>query len=303
MEEISLALGGGGIKGISHLGVIFRLMEAGYKIKAIAGTSAGGVAGAVIAAGAEKAEILEAVTKINVATFFSRQHGDGPSLLGLAGLVKLLQPFLKERTFDDLQIPFAVTAVDLISKQELILKRGSVMQAVLATSSIPGVFPPVRMGNTELVDGGVLDPVPVAVARWLAPKLPVVAVCLNPVPEQWSEMPEISVPINPRIPQPIMHRIVNMRIGQAIRIYVDSMDITSRMITELRLQVEKPDVVIRPDVMKFGYLDRVDPNILIPIGEAAVESALPEIQHALSWQHRLSRQFQNPEPPSRVLED
>lgn len=303
MEEISLALGGGGIKGLAHLGVIFRLMDAGYKIRAIAGTSAGGAVGAVIASGAEKSEIIDAVSKIDVPHFFSRQHNDGPSLLGLSGLVRLLQPFVKDKTFDELQIPFAVTAVDLISKQEYILKRGSVMQAVLATCSIPGVFPPIRMGNAELVDGGVLDPVPVAVARWLAPKLPVVAVCLSPVPEQWAEMPEISVPINPRIPQPIMQRIVNLRIGQAIRIYVDSMDITSRMITELRLQVEKPDVIIRPDVTKFGYLDAVDPDILIPIGESAVDEALPEIQHALSWQHRLSRQFQNPEPPSRVFED
>lgn len=303
MEEISLALGGGGIKGIAHLGVIFRLMEAGYKIKAIAGTSAGGAVGATIAAGAGKSEILEAITGINTATFFSRQRNDGPSLLGLGGLVKLLQPLLKDKTFDNLEIPFAVTAVDLISKQEYILKHGSVIQAVLATCSIPGVFPPIHVGQAELVDGGVLDPVPVAVARWLAPKLPVVAVCLSPVPEHWSEMPEISVPIDPRIPQPIMQRIVNLRIGQAIRIYVDSMDITSRYITELRLQVEKPDVIIRPDVVKFGYLDRVDPNILIPIGEAAVEQALPEIQHAVSWRQRLSRQFQNPEPPGRVFDD
>lgn len=303
MEEISLALGGGGIKGIAHLGVIFRLMEAGFKIKAIAGTSAGGAVGAAIAAGAEKPEILEAISGVNLATFFSRQRNDGPSLLGLGGLVKLLHPFLKDKTFDDLEMPFAVTAVDLISKQEYILKRGSVMDAVLATCSIPGVFPPVHMGQAELVDGGVLDPVPVAVARWLAPKLPVVAVCLSPVPEHWSELPEVSVPLDSHIPQPIMQRIINLRIGQAIRIYVDSMDITSRMITELRLEVEKPDVIIRPDVTKFGYLDRVDPNILLPIGEAAVERALPEIHQALSWRHRFSRQFQNPEPPGRILED
>ncbi|MHB0922813.1 MAG: patatin-like phospholipase family protein [Bellilinea sp.] len=303
MEEISLALGGGGIKGIAHLGIIFRLQEAGFKIKAIAGTSAGGVVGAVIAAGAEKPEILEAVNGIDSNKFFSRQHNDGPSLLGLAGLVKLLSPFLHDKTFDDLEIPFAVTAVDFISKQEFILKRGPVINAVLATSSIPGVFPPVKIGNTELVDGGVLDPVPVAVARWLAPKLPVVAVCLSPVPEQWSELPEISVPVDPRIPGPIMHRLVNLRIGQAIRIYVDSMDITSRMITELRLQVEKPDVIIRPDVMKFGYLDRADPDVLINLGIEAVEKALPEIQVAMGWHHKFARQFLNPQPPGKLLED
>lgn len=303
MEEIALALGGGGIKGVAHLGVIFRLMEAGFKIRAIAGTSAGGVVGAVVAAGAEKSEILEAVSALNTTHFFSRQHDDGPSLLGLSGLVKLLSPFLKDKSFDDLKIPFAVTAVDMISKQEYILKRGSVIDAVLATSSIPGVFPPIRIGKTELVDGGVLDPVPVGVARWLAPKLPVVAVCLSPIPEKWSELPEINVPVETKIPGPIMQRIANLRIGQAIRIYVDSMDITSRMITELRLQVEKPDVVIRPDVMKFGYLDQADPDELIKIGIDAIDKALPEIQESLKWQNRLARQFQNPQIPGKLLED
>lgn len=303
MEEIALALGGGGIKGVAHLGVIFRLQEAGYKIKAIAGTSAGGVVGAVIASGAKEAEILAALTELSGHNFFSHRNQDGPSLLGLSGLVKLLSPFLKGKTFADLKIPFAATAVDIVTKQELILNRGPVMDAVVATSSIPGVFPPVKMGKTELIDGGILDPVPVAVARWLAPKLPIVAVCLSPVPEQWREIPEISLPLDTRIPKPILSRIVNLRISQAIRIFADSMDITSRMITELRLQIEKPDVIIRPDVLKFGYLDPGDPHELIQVGEKAVEQHLPEIRHSLTWRHKLGRQFQNPQPPSKVFED
>lgn len=303
MEEIALALGGGGIKGVAHLGVIFRLQEAGYKIKAIAGTSAGGVVGAVIASGAKEAEILAALTELSGHNFFSHRNQDGPSLLGLSGLVKLLSPFLKGKTFADLKIPFAATAVDIVTKQELILNRGPVMDAVVATSSIPGVFPPVKMGKTELIDGGILDPVPVAVARWLAPKLPIVAVCLSPVPEQWREIPEISLPLDTRIPKPILSRIVNLRISQAIRVFADSMDITSRMITELRLQIEKPDVIIRPDVLKFGYLDPGDPHELIQVGVKAVEQHLPEIRHSLTWRHKLGRQFQNPQPPSKVFED
>lgn len=303
MEEIALALGGGGIKGVAHLGVVFRLQQAGYKIKAIAGTSAGGVVGAVIASGAKEPEILAALTGLSGHNFFSRRNQDGPSLLGLSGLVKLLSPFLKDKTFADLKIPFAATAVDIITKQELILNRGPVIDAVVATSSIPGVFPPVKMGKAELIDGGILDPVPVAVARWLAPKLPIVAVCLSPIPEQWREIPEISLPLDTRIPKPILSRIVNMRISQAIRVFADSMDITGRMITELRLQIEKPDVIIRPDVVKFGYLDPGDPHELIQVGIKAMEQHLPEIQHSLTWRHKLGRQFQNPQPPSKVFED
>ncbi|HEY4692414.1 MAG TPA: patatin-like phospholipase family protein [Bellilinea sp.] len=303
MDEIVLALGGGGLKGIAHLGVVFRLMEAGYRIKAIAGTSAGSVVGAVIASGAKKEEIINVLSTLNTQNFFSRRDHDGPSLLGLSGLVKLLSPFLEGKMFSDLKIPLAVTAVDILSKQEYILNRGSVIEAVVASSSIPGVFPPVRIGKTELVDGGILDPVPVSVVRWMKPKLPIVAVCLSPEPEKWPEMPEVSVPLDTHIPKLILNRIIHMRISQAIRIFVDSMDITSRMITELRLELEKPDVIIRPDVMKFGYLDPTNPQELLKIGADAMEKALPELEHSLTWRHKFGRQFQNPQPPSRVLEE
>lgn len=303
MEEIALALGGGGIKGIAHLGVVFGLMEAGYRVRAIAGTSAGAVAGSVLASGVKKAEILNLIQSIKKPNFFSRRDQDGPSLLGLSGLVKILSPILEEKTFADLKMPFAATAVDIITKQEFILNKGPVLPAVLASSSVPGVFPPVKIGNAELVDGGILDPVPVAVARWLAPRLPVVAVCLSPAPEQWKEMPEISVPLDTHIPRPILNRLVNFRLGQAIRIFVDSMDITSRMTTELRLQIEKPEVIIRPNLVKFGLLESGDPDELIQHGYEAVATSLPDLEHALSWQHKFGRQFQNPRPPSKILED
>ena len=303
MEEIALALGGGGIKGIAHLGVVFALQDAGYRIGAIAGTSSGGIAGAAIASGADRSALYDAIRTIQTSNFFSRQEHDGPSLLGLSGVVKMLSPFLNGKTFDDLNIPFAVTAVDIKTRQEYILNRGSVIDAVVATSSIPGVFPPVKMGAAELVDGGVVDPVPVAVTRWMAPKLPIIAVCLSPTPEKWAELPDLSVPIETKIPQTILQRVLNLRIGQAIRIFVESYDITTHMITELRLQVEKPDVVIRPDLVKYGILEKVDPDIYMRLGKEAVEKALPEIEEKLSWRHKLARQFQNPQPPSKFLED
>jgi NTE family protein len=278
-------------------------MDAGYRVKAIAGTSAGGVVGAIIASGSPRGQILELLSSLVKPNFFSRRDQDGPSLLGLSGLVKTLTPLLDDLSFQELKIPLALTAVDIRTKQEIILNHGSVMDAVVATSSIPGVFPPVKIGSYELVDGGVLDPVPVAVARWLAPKLPVVAVCLNPEPEHWKETPNISVPFDTRIPKPIISRIANMRLGQAVRIYVDSMDISGRMITELRLQVEKPEVIIRPNLTKYGYLDPGDPLELMDLGKQALEKALPDLQESLSWRHKIGRQFQNPQPPSKVLED
>ncbi len=303
MAEISLALGGGGVKGIAHLGVLQKLNEEGYKIRAIAGTSAGGVAGALAAAGIPQDKIEKALLKINNRHFFSRLPDDGPSLLGLRGLVNILTEFLHNRTFEDLDIPFAVTAVDMNSKNEYILNTGPVIDAILATVAIPGVFPPKKIGHTELVDGGVLDPVPVAVARWLAPKLPVIAVCLSPEPEKWSTLPGIQPPPDTPIPHPILEYLGRLRIGQAIQIFIHSMDIADRMIAELRMQIEKPDVIIRPNVHHVGFLDRVDPQELIAAGRKAVEDALPKIRQSLAWYHHITRQFTSAEPPGRLLDE
>ncbi|WP_054521090.1 patatin-like phospholipase family protein [Thermanaerothrix daxensis] len=300
MTEVALALGGGGVKGIAHLGVIQRLEKEGIKIKAIAGTSAGGVVGALFAAGYSVSQLSDALEELNRINYFVRRPQDGPSLLGLGQVVPFLERFLAGLTFDRLLIPFACTAVDLHTKQEYVLNRGSVLDAILATIAIPGIFPPQKIGQAELVDGGVLDPVPVAVARWLAPKLPVIAVCLSPVPEKWQELPDFNPIPTPPILPPLLSQISNLRISQAFRIYIQSIDITSRMLAELRMQVEKPDVILRPDVNQFGILDKVDPQVLIQSGEQSVEEALEAIHHALSWPQGLLRRFQSPPPPESI---
>lgn len=303
MTEIALALGGGGVKGIAHIGVIKRLEKEGFKIRAIAGTSAGGIVGAVYAAGVKLDHIISELGMINHKDFFARKPEDPPSLLGLAGLVNFLNSYLEDKNFTDLSIPLALTAVDIRSKQEIILNKGNVIQAVLATVAIPGVFPPVYIHDFELVDGGVLDPVPVAVARWLAPHLPVVAVCLSPTPEEWREMPELSVPIEPPLPRPILHQISQSRFAQSLRIFVNSMDITARMVTELRLQVEKPDVIIRPEVHHVAPLDRVNPKELVEAGEQSVIEILPRLHESLAWYYQIVRRFRDAQPPGKVLEE
>jgi NTE family protein len=303
MSEITLALGGGGVKGFTHLGVLKTLEKEGFKIKAIAGTSAGGIVGAVYAAGLDLSVISKDLANLNKRKFFSRQPTDGPSMLGVTGLIEWLIEYLEDRTFQDLNIPFAVTAVDIKSKQEYILRQGLVRDAVLATTAIPGVFPPKQIGNTCLVDGGVLDPVPIAVARWLEPKSPVVAVCLTPTPEKWSELPPFSAPDTLPFPSQIRKRIGQLRYSQALQLFIDSNELTSHMVAETRMQLEKPDVIIRPEVNHVGILDQVNPQELIKIGEAAAKGALSEIHHSLSWHHQLPRRFKDPAPPGVVLSD
>ena len=301
MADIALALGGGGIKGIAHIGVIRFLESRGYIIRAIAGTSAGGLVGAMFAAGYKTSEIEYIVKGIDRKRLFKRDRHDGPSLLGLQGLTETLIEFLGERHFTDLTIPFACTAVDLHCDQEVILSQGIVVDAVEATIAVPGIFPPKQVGESLLIDGGVLDPVPVALARWLAPTLPIIAVCLTPVPEGWSHIPSFHVPSSSHIPGPIIEQFAHFRIGQAFQIFLRSMDATSRMLAELRLQVDHPDVIIRPDVYRYGMLDNVNPEELIRAGEKAAKQSLPQIVKALSWSNQISRHFRRSTLPGKII--
>lgn len=304
VADISLALGGGGIKGIAHIGVINRLIQAGHSIQAIAGTSVGGLVGAVYAAGFDANEIASILYTMNRGSLFARVSGDGPSLMGLSGLTQVLTNVLGDRSFADLEIPFACTAVDLITGQEVILSQGRVIDAVFATIAVPGIFPPKTIGDAELIDGGVADPVPVALARWLKPRLPVVAVSLSPVPEGWRHLPTTAkalLPSSTPIPTPIIEQFSRLRLAKAFDIFARSMDITSLMLGELRLQMDQPDAIIRPDVYQYSLLDTVQPEVLVKIGEQAAEEKLDAIKEALSWRKNISRRMRRVSPPGKML--
>ncbi len=303
MPGISLALGGGGVKGIAHIGVLKALLDEGITIQAVAGTSAGGIVGALFAAGYGIDDMMKAVARINTPHFFSRSRFDKPSILGVQGALHVLTDYLADRQFEDLAVPFACTAVDLNSSQEIILAHGSVVEAVLATIAVPGIFPPRQVDEYLLVDGGVMDPVPVALARWLAPTSPVVASCLSPARDEWAHLPEPRVPFDSPIPKPILEQFAKLRISRAFQIFYKSIDASSRILTELRLMVDKPEVTIRPDVEAYGILDKVKADEMLSIGERAARAALPEIQQALSWSSQLSRFFRHIEAPGRVIEN
>ena len=181
---------------------------------------------------------------------------------------------------------------------------GRVVDAVLATIAIPGIFPPRQFSNYCLVDGGVLDPVPVALARWLSPATPIVAVCLTPAPDKWTQLPEFRIPATSPIPRPIMEQFAKLRVAQAFQIFYKSIDTTSRMLAELRMQIDKPEVIIRPDVSHFGILDEVkDIHEIVALGEASAEAALPQIRQALTWSNQLTRFFKHSPAPGKILSE
>ena len=200
-SEIALALGGGGVRGISHIGVLRTLEENNIHVKAIAGTSIGGLIGGLYAAGISTSQLQKAAGLMRQRRLFRRGPSDGPAFLGLKGVEKVLETTLGDLRFKDLSIPFACTSVDLLAGQEIILTQGKVKDAIRATIAFPGVFPPKTINGLTLIDGGVLDPVPVALARWLCPTLPIIAVCLSPEPKEWAELPSPGIPNTIPIPE------------------------------------------------------------------------------------------------------
>ena len=285
--DISVALGGGGAKGNSHIGVLRRLEKEGYRIRAAAGTSFGGIVAVLYAAGYSPAQIEDLFLKVDQTKLYGRRPNEGPSLLGLAGVSQWLDEVLGQRTFADLKIPCAVTAVDLKGGREVILSEGLVRDALLSTIALPGIFPTFETNGWQLVDGGVLNPVPVSVARVLAPNLPVVAVVLTaPIGQParpWG------VPVPSIVPRVLVDRISRLNVTQAMDIFMRSLDIGNRAMAEYRLSVDKPEVLVRPAVAEIELLDRVDPRAVAQLGEDALEAVLPDLRQAVGWPARLGR--------------
>jgi len=285
--DITLALGGGGSRGNAHIGVLRRLEKEKFRIKAVAGTSFGGIVAVFYALGHTPDEIEALFTARDQTQLYGHSPDDGPSLLGLAGLKRWLKETLGDKTFKDLKLPCIVTAADLKSGKEVLISTGPLVDAILATITIPGIFPARHIEEMELVDGGTIDPVPVVAARALAPKLPVVAVVLTTrigVPAQsWN------IPMPEYLPRLLVDRLGKMRYAMALDVLMRSLDIVTRAVTHYRLEVDKPDIIIRPRVTEIDTLDVVDVHEVALRGEEAVAEVMPRIRKYFAWRNRLRR--------------
>lgn len=284
--DISVALGGGGARGLAHIGVLYALERAGFRIRAVAGTSMGGIVGALFAAGYSPPELVHWVEASGRRDLF-RSRPSGSGLIGIDRVEKLLRETLKDRTFEELRIRCAVTATDLNTGQEIVLSEGRLVEAVLATIALPGIFPPQLMGDSRLVDGGIVDPVPVRPARSLFPG-PVVAVALSPPREEWAD----SSSPNPLASIPIIDMFTRLRPGGALQIFLRTTELLMRLYTEVRLDHDKPEVIIRPRVAHIGLFDQPSAAEMCELGEQATEQAMPRLMAEFSFGRRMGRGLQ-----------
>lgn len=270
--RLGLALSGGGARGLAHIGVLKVLEEAGIQPDYLAGTSMGGVIAAAYAAGLKPDEIEQ------IAADTSRTR----NLLRLADLslpqqgifrgerlLTFFEQHLQGRTFAELQIPLTLVAVDLNTGQEVGLREGSVAQALRATVSVPGLLAPVEQDGMRLVDGGLLNNLPVDAVRQMGADV-VLGVDVDWQNESiWRALARL--------------KPLSGTIGGLIATLGDSLDVLVRQQRVYKLRNASPEFLIQPDIpaevtILTGY-DRVAE--LIKQGEEVTRPVLPALEEML----------------------
>ena len=256
--KIGLALGGGGARGVAHLGVYQRLVELGVPIHCVAGTSIGAIVGAIIAAGTvDRAQAWCAAPdwkKFPKLMFETRLTAK--ALTTGRRVEELLADLIGVGRFDALKLPFAAVATDLNTGEAVVMREGDLLSAVRASMSIPGVFLPVERGGRVLVDGQLVNPVPVSVCRAMGADA-VIAVDINP--------PNDAANARPLAALSVIDILANT-------LSVLNCELTRRVLGECR-----PDVLIRPAVGGVMALDFRRAERLIEIGRQAVDASVVDI--------------------------
>ncbi|MEQ8967250.1 MAG: patatin-like phospholipase family protein [Azospirillaceae bacterium] len=299
--RLGLALGGGVARGWAHIGVLRALAEAGIEPDVIAGTSIGAVVGGCYLA--DELDALEAwaraLTKMRVVTYLDFKVR-APGLLGGERLHRTLHAHLGDRTFEGLPKPFVAISADLLSGHEVWVSEGSLVDGLRASFAMPGVFPPVQIGDRLLVDGAIVNPVPVSVCRALGAQL-VIAVNLNADIMGKARQPGANYPIaagfdlldivadaeqeRGRVGRGfsgVVRRVFRREAGSPslFGVMMGSLGIVLDRVTRSRLAGDPPDVHITPRLGRIGLAEFHRAEEMIEIGRRATEDAMPDILDA-----------------------
>lgn len=288
--RIGIALGSGAARGWAHIGVLEALSEAGIEPQIVAGTSIGALVGAWYARGhlpaAEK--WVRRLTRRNVFAFMDLTLGGG--MVQGKRLMDLYRSQLGDVPIENLPKAYAAVATNLNTGQEIWLQQGSLLEAVRASVSLPGLFKPVPHGGDYLVDGGLVNPVPVSVCRALGADL-VIAVNLNGdligrhagrrVEEKLAGDPTWWSRLSSAVAEAPFLRQNGVEEPGFLDVLASSINIMQDRITRSRLAGDPPDVVLHPRLGHLELLDFARGAEAIEEGRASVERALPLLRHVL----------------------
>ena len=250
---IALVLGGGAAKGFAHVGVIKALEAHGITPDLVVGTSAGSVVGALYAGGYNGFDLQRIALSMDENTVRDWVLPNRGFIKGEA-LQNFINRAVQNRPIERLNRKLAIVATDLQSGEPVVFERGDTGLAVRASSSVPGIFQPVKVGDRELVDGGLVSPVPVRAARNLGADI-VIAVDI-------SERPQRS------------------RLRDAFDVLLQTLTIMGRAIAAEEL--DGADVVIKPDIRNLSATNFDSRNYAIIEGERSGLEAIPRIQELIA---------------------
>lgn len=254
--KVGLALGGGAARGFAHIGVIKALEANGITPDLVVGTSAGSLVGALYAAGNNGYALQKMAIDMDEGAIsdWSVPFFSGPTgVLKGEGLQNYVNRAVQGQPIEKLKMPFGAVATDLKSGRPILFRRGNTGAAVRASSSVPGVFKPVRIGTIDYVDGGLVSPVPASFARKMGADF-VIAVNISAQPEV----------------QPA---------SGAFEILLQTFAIMGQSLNQYELQ--QADIVIRPELASMKGSDFQSRGKAITAGERAAIAAIPELRKRL----------------------
>ena len=261
--QLGLALGGGGMKGLAHVGALYVLEEYRLKPDFIAGCSIGAIIGGFYAAGYSAQALAQLLQQIDLPSFFSFRF-DGMGLFDTTKFRHFLEEYLPFHQIEELPLSFAAIATDLETGEEVILDKGPLIDAILASSAVPGIFPPVNIDGRLLIDGGVVNNLPVSVLLdrnmdyTIAVRLFKKSVWKEPPLTDTREHPSFIDTSQQALLAGLIARVkaqARRRIPQAFYIIKRSLDIIIAHHEELRLSKYPPDILIEPEVADIGILE------------------------------------------------
>jgi NTE family protein len=296
---VGLALGGGAARGFAHIGILRALLERGIVPDVVVGTSIGAAVGGAYVTGHLDAfeDWARGLQPRSVLSYLDIQL-NGSGLIGGGKLATELEQSIGKRLIEDLPMKFAAIATEVATGHEIWLTHGRLVEAIRASYALPGIFSPVMIGDRWLVDGALVNPVPVSAARALGAEI-VIAVNLNAdnfghggtisAFGTTPDLPDAQVPPPPP-PRGIsklfsaertMKREFFGRPGIST-VMVEAFNIMQDRITRARLAGDPPDVLISPRVQSIGWFEFHRADEIIAHGRRAAERTIESIEEAIS---------------------
>jgi len=303
--KIALVLGSGGARGLAHIGVLKILEKLKIPIDMVIGSSMGALIGGAYASGLSATQIEGIACETNwlkVARILFPKRLQMAGLLDGGRVQDFLISLIGEKNIQDLNIPFACVATDIMTGDEIILNSGSVAESIRASTSFPFLFSPMKIDGRLLVDGGVVNPLPTNVARNMGATKIIAVITTSPIKRHFEKIKSEKITSSNRIMTAINSSSFYKRHSNYIEkennISINSEEntITSlgirqqmiqvgttmeNMILNLRLDAEPADILISPNLDDIQFMDFTNAKDIIMLGQREAENKLFQLHHQL----------------------